>query len=287
MKIQPIYLKNNSFYCNFSKQEAMSLLKIGAITCAKIYYDKKNDDKFLKQSLYLFNIGLTLNAKDFFCNINVASIYSSLDKEYYTYIYLKKAYKIFKNTQYSNINEENKEFIIKAIKNFIFIQEDFMNLESDIGKLGKFLTAGTTAIKQQLNYIKTQKNIELINDSIELERIFNKSSVLEKIKNVGNMIDLLKKGVIIYKKEDIGIYQHEGCCCIIQKISIKYDNPLLNNMNLFNQLAKKIGVEKLLNLTNSIVEKDNVEVLQNAIEDGCDSIYNLLITGDTALYQQF
>ena len=58
-------------------------------------------------------------------------------------------------------------------------------------------------------------------------------------------------------------------------------------MNLFNQLAKKIGVEKLLNLTNSIVEKDNVEVLQNAIEDGYDSIYNLLITGDTGLYQQF
>jgi len=287
MKIKPSYLKDNSFYCNLSKHEAISLLNMGAIACAKNYYTKENDDKFLKQSLYIFNKGLALDAKDFFCNINVASIYSYLDKEHYAYFYLKKAHQIFKNTKYSNITEENKEFITKVIKKFIFIQEDFMDLESDINKLEQFLAANTTTIKQQLNYIKTQKNIELINNSVELERIFDESSILEKIKNVVNMIDSLKKGVVIYKKEDIGIYQSEGCCCIIQKVSIKYDNPLLNNVNLFNQLAKKIGIEKLLNLTDSIVETDNADVLQNAIEDGYDSIYNLLIAGDTELYQQF
>jgi hypothetical protein len=350
-----IYERKPSSTDSIVIDEKTNLLNAGAVACAKIYYNQENDNKFLKQSLYLLNRGLKINDKDFFCNLNVVSIYSSLNKEEYAYFYLKKACQIFKNTQYSNINKENKKFIIKIIKKFTFIQENFMNLEFEINKLEQFLIDNTTTIPYQLKYIKTKKNIELINDSVELKRVFDKSSALEKIKNVENMIASLKKEVNFYKEEKTDTYQSKGatretnssmkidkeiqdtkdnfkktysliwddkkegnilpelyfsddyyslsesaessdlfnknkaynkkCCCVIQKISIKYDNPLLNNANLFNQLAKKIGAEKLLNLTNAIVERYDADVLQNAIEDGYDGVYNLLMgEGDSVNY---
>ena len=177
-------------------------------------------------------------------------------------------------------NIESKEFIMKILSD----TEIEMIRYSPDGNIIGYLSGVALKVSSQVE----EKLIEEMDNNLKFAQEISQSLSKSKLQEISNKkLSKLVKIVIQEKVDELQNQPHQNiqkknnylksCHCEIYVIKdIIYDNPLLNNSQLFKQLADMFGVNKVINNSTHLTELFGSETMEHICNTDTDLLQDLL-----------